>query len=60
MTDVDLPSENQQLKHDAHRQLAASQGLAQSVFHDFQKTLDETTDMFLIWIKPRIAQCTEQ
>ena len=42
MKDQNLQSENQELKDDLHTQLAASQGLAQSVFHDFERTLDET------------------
>ena len=60
MKDQNLQSENQELKDDLHTQLAASQGLAQSVFHDFERTLDETGNLFLICIQARIAQCTEQ
>ena len=44
-----------ELKDDLHTQLAASQGLAQSVFHDFERTLDETglqSASNALWLQP--------
>ena len=48
LTEQNSQSETEELKHDSHTQLAASHGQARSVPHDYQRTLGERGDLFLI------------